>query len=168
MKYNTARFGEIEVPKEEVVFFPEGLFGFSSYHNYVIFNTQDGSPFRWLQSLDDGDLAFVIIEPLNFMFSYDLEVSDDETSFLGLVNPEDAVLYVIVTIPENTADMTANLQGPLVINIQNRKGKQIISTNQKHSVKVKVVDELAKREAKIKEAEKANKSEAPRVVEGQG
>ncbi|MBF0543494.1 MAG: flagellar assembly protein FliW [Candidatus Riflebacteria bacterium] len=158
MKFITARFGEIEVSKEEIIVFPEGLFGFKSYHQYVILNTQDRSPFRWLQSFDDGDLAFVIIEPLNFMFSYDLEVSDEEASFLGLVKPEDAAIYTIITIPENTMNMTANLQGPLVINAKTRIGRQIISNNSHHSVKVRVMDEIAKREAKLKEIENSHNS----------
>ncbi len=51
--------------------------------------------------LDDGNLAFVIIEPLSFMFEYDIEISDADAGFITLERAEDAVLYVIVTIPAN-------------------------------------------------------------------
>ena len=100
MKLVTARFGEIDILDEDIVMFPEGLLGFSEFHRFVILNSQEGSPFRWLQSLDDGNLAFVIIEPVNFLFSYDLDISDADADYIGLQKPEDAVLYSIVTIPE--------------------------------------------------------------------
>jgi len=151
MKVSTSRFGEIDITPEEIITFSEGILGFDLFHKFVILNPQDGSPFRWLQCVDNGDLAFVIIEPLNFMFSYDLEISDSDAAFLGLKNAEDAVLYSIVTIPDNAKDMTANLQGPLVINVKTRKGRQVISTDSHHHLKVKIIDEMTKRAEQIKD-----------------
>lgn len=153
MKISTSRFGKIEIVKDEIITFEEGLLGFGEYHQYVILNTDDGSPFRWLQCVDDGNLAFVIIEPLSFMFAYDIEISDSDAAFIALERAEDAVLYVIVSIPANPSDMTANLQGPLVVNAANRKGRQIISSNSRHSTKVRILDEMEKRAAKIKEVQ---------------
>lgn len=153
MKISTSRFGKVEIVKDEIITFEEGLLGFGEYHQYIILNTDDGSPFRWLQCVDDGNLAFVIIEPLSFMFEYDIEISDADAAFIKLVRAEDAVLYVVVSIPANPSDMTANLQGPLVINVANRKGRQIISSNSRHSTRVKILDEMERRAAKIKEVQ---------------
>jgi len=155
MQITTSRFGQIEIIPEEVVEFPEGLLGFDGYHRFVILNTQEGSPFRWLQSVDDGNLAFIIIEPLNFMFSYELEISDEDISFLAIERPEEVVLYAIVTIPENAQDMTANLQGPIVVNARNRKARQVISNNSHHSLKARIMDEMAKRELEMKKVAKS-------------
>lgn len=152
MKIKTSRFGEIEVAPEEIVVFADGLLGFDDHHSFVILNPQEGSPFRWLQSTTDGDLAFVIIEPLNFMFEYDLEISDADAAFINLTQAEDAVLYTIVTIPANPSDMTANLQGPLVINAKNRKGRQVISNKPEHVLKARIIDEMKKRADKLAEA----------------
>lgn len=155
MELLTSRFGKIEIAPEEIIAFPDGLLGFDSYKKFVILNTQEGSPFRWLQSVDDGNLAFIIIEPMNFMFSYDLEISDEDAARLKIQKPEDAALYAIVTIPDNAQDMTANLQGPLVINAKNRKGRQIISTNADHLVKTRIIDEMAKRERELQKVKKS-------------
>ncbi|MBI3038931.1 flagellar assembly protein FliW [bacterium] len=149
MKVTTLRFGEIEISPEEIIEFPEGLLGFDHLHRYVILNTQKDSPFRWLQCVEDGQLAFVIIEPLSFMFSYDLEISDSDAEFLGLKKAEDVILYAIVTIPENVQEMTANLQGPIVINAVNRKARQVISNNPELKLKTRILDEMAKRTEKI-------------------
>jgi flagellar assembly factor FliW len=157
MEITTSRFGNIKVAKEEIVTFPEGLLGFGSFKKFVILNTEGNSPFRWLQSLDDGDLAFIIIEPLNFMFSYEIDLADDEVAFLGLSKAEEVVIYAIVTIPENPKEMTANLQGPLVINAANRKARQIISGKSEHVLKARILDEMAKREAQVQNAGKKSK-----------
>jgi len=159
MNLSTARFGKISIADEEIITFDEGLLGFEDYHRYVVLNTDDGSPFRWLQCVDDGNLAFVIIEPLSFMFEYDLEISDSDAEFIALKRAEDAVLYVIVSIPQNPKDMTANLQGPLVINAANRHGRQIISSNSRHSVKARILDEMEKRAAKLKEVQDSLESD---------
>ena len=156
MKISTSRFGTIDVSDEEIVLFEEGLLGFGDYHRYVILNaSEQNSPFRWLQCLDDGNLAFVIIEPLNFMFEYDIEVSDSDQEFIGLTRGEDAILYAIVSIPANPQNMTANLQGPLLINVVNRKGRQIISSNPKHQIKTKILDEMQIRARKLQELNKS-------------
>ena len=159
MNLSTSRFGKISIADEEIITFKEGLLGFEDYHRYVVLNTDDGSPFRWLQCVDDGNLAFVIIEPLSFMFEYDLEIADADADFIGLKRAEDAVLYVIVSIPQNPKDMTANLQGPLVINAANRGGRQIISNNSRHSVKARILDEMEKRAAKLKEVQDSLESD---------
>lgn len=158
MNISTSRFGTIDVSDDEVVKFDEGLLGFGDYHRYVILNAanKNNSPFRWLQCVDDGNLAFVIIEPLNFMFEYDVEVSDSDQEFVGLTRSEDAIIYTIVSIPPNNPQgMTANLQGPLLINAVNRKGRQIISSNPRHSIKTKILEEMQVRARKIQELNKS-------------
>ena len=157
MEVTTSRFGRIEVSEEDIVRFEDGLLGFGEYHRYVILNAnnKNDSPFRWLQCLDDGNLAFVIIEPLNFMFEYDIEISDSDQEFVGLTRSEDAVIYTIVSIPPNAQDMTANCQGPLLINAVNRKGRQIISSNPRHSIKTKILQEMQIRARKIQELNKS-------------
>ncbi len=159
MKISTLRFGNIEVNVDEIVYFKEGLLGFEEYHRYVILNNDDGSPFRWLQCVDDGNLAFVIIEPLNFMFEYNIEISDSDQDFLKLTRAEDAILYTIVSIPENPHDMTANLQGPLLINAANRQARQIISSNPHHTVKARILTEMERRARKLKEIQNSLNSD---------
>jgi len=102
------------------------------------------------------------------MFSYDLEISDSDVAFLGVKAAEDVLLYGIVTIPENPRDMTANLQGPLVINIKSRKARQIVSADSSHSLKTGIISEMEKRAQKLKESQAtqaSQASQAPQVPE---
>jgi len=143
MKVETTRFGQIDVPDEDIIKFPEGILGFNGNHEYVILNDPSTEPLRWLQSLENPDLAFVIIDPLKFRDEYSIDLSDEEVEALELQGPEEAIIYAIVVIPkEQPEKMTANLQGPIVINASKMIAKQVISTNSKHKLKHYVLDEM--------------------------
>lgn len=163
MKFNTTRFGEIDIPQEDIITFPQGILGFSDSHRYVILNDPATDPLRWLQSIDDGHLAFVIIDPIRFRPEYALDLSDADVSSLQLESPDEAMIYSIVVIPKDDPQkMTANLQGPLVINAIKMTAKQVISTSPKHKLKHFILDEMEAMVAKKKD--KANTSESKAQV----
>ena len=95
VKIKTTRFDEIEVSEEEVIELPAGLIGFPELKRYVLLDHDTDSPFKWLQSLDDGAIAFVLINPLLFKPDYTVEVSESEVADLALDKEEDAVISVI-------------------------------------------------------------------------
>ena len=141
----TTRFGDIEVKDVDVVSLPAGLIGFPELKKYVLLDHDKDSPFKWLQSLDDGAIAFVLINPLLFKPDYMVEVTEAEVSDLELENEEDAIISVIITMPSNPQNMTANLKAPLVFNLKNRKGKQIILNNAEYTTRHNIMDEVKKR-----------------------
>jgi flagellar assembly factor FliW len=116
IKVTTTRFDEIEVDEKDVIELPAGLIGFPELKRYVILNHDENSPFKWLQSLDDGAIAFVIINPLLFRADYTVEVNEAEVSDLSIDKEQDAVISVIVTMPSDPQKMTANLKAPLIFN----------------------------------------------------
>ena len=135
MKLNTSRFGEIEVNEEEIITFSDGLFGFEDIKKYIIFQMEDDNPLMWMQSIEEGSLAFILIRPFEFNPNYSLQLSDNDVEELGLTSPDDSDIFGIVVVPEDPSKMTANLQGPVVINRVLKKGKQVISTSPKHKLK---------------------------------
>ena len=58
IKVKTTRFSEIEVDEKDVIELPSGLIGFPELKSYVLLDHDKDSPFKWLQSLDDGAIAF--------------------------------------------------------------------------------------------------------------
>ncbi len=139
MKVVSRRFGTYEIPEKKIITFPEGILGFEDEKKYVILEDGADSPFKWLHAVDDPDLAFIIIDPRLFYPSYEIVLSKDDGEKLSLQNPEDAAVYVIVVIPEDPAQMTANLQAPLVINSQNRFGRQVVLSDNRYSLKHKIL-----------------------------
>jgi flagellar assembly factor FliW len=167
LKFQTSRFGEIEVNEEDTIELPDGLIGFPELIKYVLLDHDSDSPFKWLQSLDDGNMAFVVISPLTFRPDYTAEVSEDEISGLKLSKPEDAVVSVIVTIPSDPKKMSANLKAPLIFNLRNRLGKQVILKDPQMLTKHYIMDEMKKfakpPEAQVEEVKKASVAKTKKV-----
>ena len=119
------RFGALEIPADELIEFPEGLVGLGG-SRYVIVRTGDDSPFAWLQSADDPDLALPITDPWAFFADYVLELSDEATAAAGL--PEDGTdvrVWVTVRAAGELQDFCANLKAPIVVS--GGKGAQVIN-----------------------------------------
>lgn len=153
MKLNTTRFGEIDVKENDIITLPEGLVGFPEYTRYVLLDHDKDSPFKWLQSLDEGAVAFVVMSPLMFRPDYTVEVTEEEVSSLTLESAEDAVISVIVTIPSDPKKISANLKAPLVFNAKNRIGKQVIVKDAQYQTKHFIIDEMKKYARKDQQAE---------------
>ena len=147
IKVKTTRFGEIDVKDADLIELPAGLIGFPELKRYVLLDHDKESPFKWLQSLDDGAIAFVLINPLLFKPDYTVEVTEAEVSDLDLKNEEDAVISVIITIPTNPQNMTANLKAPLVFNLHNRRGKQLVLSNSAYTTRHNIMEEVKKQTA---------------------
>lgn len=123
----TSRFGEIEYSTDAVLTFCDGLLGFPLFKSYAIIEHKEGSAFRWLQSLDEPGLAFLVVDPFVFVNTYEFEINDRDANDLKLAEDTPRVVYTIVTIPRGKPDeMTMNLAGPIVINAETRDAKQFV------------------------------------------
>lgn len=138
-------FGKIEVDEKQIISFPDGILGFEFVKKFVILDSAEKTPFKWMQAYSEPDLAFVIIRPEDFMEKYDPSISQADLDALEAKSSDKLVIFSIVTIPANPSCMTANLQGPIVINTKKRIGRQIISMDERYKVKHKILDELKKR-----------------------
>ena len=142
MEIETLRFGKIPVHEDKIITFPKGILGFARNKRYVLFPHSEGSPFFWLQSVEDGDLAFVVMNPQVVKPDYSVDIEEGFLDELDVKQPSDLEVMCIVTIPRNKPEtMTINLLGPLVINSQNRCAVQVICDRQSYSHRHPVVPE---------------------------
>lgn len=149
---DSTRFGRIEVDTDAVITFSQGPFGFENYRRFVVLCLDEKSPFRWLQSMEEPSLAFVVIEPRHFMPDYAPTISDADAEALGLDADTPVLTYVIVTIPAGKPEqMTANLMGPIVINAATRTARQVIVEDDCYSTKHSILQELMKRRPEARE-----------------
>lgn len=142
MQVKSARFGKLTVPEDKILTFPDGLLGLEHCKRYVILDHAPDTPFKWLQGIDDPDLAFVIINPAEFQPNYVVELGRDDVLKLGLKDAGEAAVYVLVVIPEDPSAMTANLQGPLVINADRRVGRQVVLADGRYRTRHLILAEL--------------------------
>ena len=126
MQIETLRFGAIEIPEEAVLTFPQGLLGFGEAQRFCLLPYAPSHVLRWLQSVDDPTLAFLTVEPHQFFPSYEIVLSDADMRSLELDRPGDAAVLALLTISRDQEAVTADLAGPIVVNIRNRRGRQIV------------------------------------------
>lgn len=121
------RFGSLEYSKTDVFNFSEGLIGFSHCQNFIFVQTQSKGSFRWLQSIEEPTLAFLVVDPADYVRGYALEIEDEEAVSLK-IGPDTATLVLTTASipPSRPQDMTINLAGPIVINVDARLGRQLI------------------------------------------
>lgn len=137
VRINSRRFGPVSVREDQVILLTPGLLGFARFQRYILIEHQAESPFLWLQSVDNPDLAFVVIEPGLIMPGYEPGNSDEVRQELAAETSEDIKTLVILTIPPGRPqEMTANLMGPVVINLKNRRGKQLVMEGYSHQHRV--------------------------------
>lgn len=141
MKAYTTRFGEIEISEETIISFPNGILGFPDQTNYALINTDDNSPLKWLQSLDDPTLAFVVTNPNLFKSDYMVDAYRKDLADINVQSEEEVLVLVIVTVPKDPSKMTANLKGPILINTQNRLAKQLVIDNNEYEIKYRLLSD---------------------------
>lgn len=160
MKFDTTRFGQIEVKPEDIMIFPDGPLGFPDSTRFTFVDEERAAPFRMLQSLDNPALAFVVVDPLIARPDYHFDVTMDDLKMIKAETTENLLVYAIVTMNRNIHDVTVNLQGPLVINPKQKLGHQFVLIETEYTTREKLlinVDEEA-REQNITQntAEKQN------------
>jgi len=142
VKVATKAYGLIDVDERQKIIFPQGLFGFENLKDYLLLDAER-QPFYWLQSIDMEQVAFVLLSPFLFRPDYELNISNEELAEIGINAPEKALVFSIVTIPPDGSPITANLQGPLVINRDTRTGKQTVLSDARWKTKHDIMAELA-------------------------
>ncbi len=142
IELRSRRFGNLVVPAEEVLEFADGLVGLPRCRRFVIMDHHEGSPFKWMVSLDDPDLGFAVVDPCDFVPGYRRSI-EEEVARLGGIGEGEVALLTIVTIPPDPARMTIDLMAPVVVNLRTRQAKQVVLESSSYPVDCPLVSLVA-------------------------
>jgi flagellar assembly factor FliW len=145
MRVQTTRFGEVEISVEDLVDFAEGLLGFSQLRRFVILDDPNDEIFAWLQSCENPDIAFPILEPELFAPNYAVELSKADLEALQLTDQKSGKFFNIITIPADPTLMTANLKAPVIINIGKRLARQCVLQDNNLAIREPIFSKLQQR-----------------------
>ncbi len=137
MNVETTRFGTVEVEDSRILTFPAGLLGFSGYKSFALLQPDDDGAFFWLQSVEAPELAFVVTDPTLWVREYEVPIRREQMEGLALDSPDRSQVFVIVN--KYGSSLTANLQGPLVINVGNRRGVQMVLADRRWTTRHEIV-----------------------------
>lgn len=147
MELLTRNFGTITIEEEKVITFKEGIPGFEELTRYMLIeDTEDTeSPFIYLQSIENGQICFILIDPGFLIKDYSIEMKEGYLLALGEGEAEDFNMFVIVTAKNNFEESTVNLLAPIIIQHETRKGMQIILENTSYKTRHKIIDLIKER-----------------------
>lgn len=127
MKYSTKYFGSIDYDPDELLSFPNGLFGFEQEKAFLLlpFHGSDGN-LLCFQSANTPSLAFIAMNPFSLKPDYVPVLSDEELYFMGVHTSEELCYYVFCAVREPVGESTVNLKCPIVVNPDEKKAIQVI------------------------------------------
>lgn len=137
MRIQTRYQGEVEVNKDQILSFPQGLLGFVDNTEFVLLDVHGNDSFKFLQDIYNSHISFLLINPWEFYSDYDVVLPDEELQKIEIKskNKNDISVFTIVTLGKTFKESTANLLAPIVINLSNKKGKQFILNDSEYITK---------------------------------
>ncbi|MDA7950295.1 MAG: flagellar assembly protein FliW [Pirellulaceae bacterium] len=128
MYINTSRFGQISIVAEDVIIFPKGVVGFEDCRHWIVLASEEGNSVGWLQSVSQPTVALPVISPRRIDPGYEIKLAQEDLDDLSLSSPSLAYTLVVLSRHEET-QLSANLRAPVLINLDDRLGKQVITLN---------------------------------------
>jgi len=127
--------------EDVIISFPSGLIGFSELHSFRLFEPAGGYPLKFLQAVEDESISFTCMDVAAIKMDYEFALKEEEAKALALEKPEDAMVLALVVIPEDPHRMTANLAGPVVINVKTREGRQVVLNTETYPLKYPILSD---------------------------
>lgn len=145
MVIHTSRFGAVSISSDDVLHFPEGILGFNELRRFVLLDDPSDELFAWLQSCEDPNVAFPLLEPELFSSNYSIQLTKHDLEALELQDITGARVFAIITVPADPTQMTANLKAPIVINIGRRLARQVVLQDNGLAIREPIFSRLQQR-----------------------
>ncbi len=138
--FENTKFGEVTIDRRDLLVFPHGLPGFERFKEFGLVELEEETPFLRLLSLDEPRLGFVILNPMLVWSDYDPGIGQEDLQGLGIEKAEQLGIYCIVTLSTIPGEVTANLKGPICINTDTMRAKQMILVGDRYHTKHSVLE----------------------------
>ena len=148
MFIKTKIFGDVEISDDKILTFEDGIIGFPDLKHFTLIHDEEkgkDAGIRYFQSIEEPAFAMPVMNPLMVCEDYNPQVSEEFLASLGNITDENIVVLVTVTVPTDLTKMTVNLQGPIIINSDEKKGAQIIVEGSEYPVKFPIYEILKSR-----------------------
>jgi len=131
----TTRFGDVTFSQDAIIEFPWGLPGFAHLHYFLALTVEDDTNFVWLQSIDEPGVALPAGDPWQLFPAYEPRLPAYAPVALELQQPDAFPVLCVIVVTKDAAEMTMNLLAPVVINLQSRRGRQVMLEQSGYSVR---------------------------------
>lgn len=128
-------YGKIVYDKSEIIKFDKGLLGFEDLNNFIVRVIEENKSFKLLHSLENNQIAFVVINPFEFKSNYEIDIEEEILARLNIKNESDVMILNTVTLSNDPSKITTNLRAPIVINVLNKMAEQVILKTEEYKIK---------------------------------
>jgi flagellar assembly factor FliW len=128
MQIETMHFGPVEIEVDDILLFPHGMVAFEDCRHWVLLADEDNPTLAWLQSVSRSEVALPVVSPRRFAADYTVHVTRGQLVPLEFSQFDQA--YVLAVVSSSDGDLTLNLKAPLIINLDRRLGRQVITTDE--------------------------------------
>jgi len=128
MQISTTHFGPVEIEIDDILFFPHGIVAFEDCRHWVLLSDEENPALAWLQSVGSAEVALPVVSPRRFAPEYSVHVSRGQLLPLDFSQFDQA--YVLTVLSQSDGDLTLNLKAPLIINLDRRLGRQVITSDE--------------------------------------
>ncbi len=131
-------FGQVDIKDEHIINFENGIPGFEKYKRYSILDIEGSKVFKCLQSIDESQVSFIIVNPWDVIDDYEIDIKDSEIESIAENDLSNIFVYSVVNISEDR--VTCNLMAPIIVNVKTHNGKQFVPQSSKYSIKHRIIE----------------------------
>jgi flagellar assembly factor FliW len=135
MKLNTKYHGVREYNENDIITFKKALPGFEDLKKFILFPVEENELFSILHSIENEEIGLVVMSPFSLVKDYEFKLSEDKIVELSIESPEEVLVLNTVTLGSKVEHITTNLKAPIIINIKQKLGEQIILDNDSYKIK---------------------------------
>ena len=135
MQIETRAFGTIEIDEDQIITLTEPMAGFPGHSRFAVLDPDPDVPFKWFQSVDSAEVCFLITDPAPFFPDYRVELSKRQLQDLDIDEDTDTAVAVVLRVPEEMTEATANLLAPFIFNTRAKLARQVILEGSGHPVR---------------------------------
>ena len=128
MHIGTRHFGPVEIEIDDILLFPHGVIAFEDCRHWVLLADAKNPALAWLQSVSREEVALPVVSPRRFAPGYSVHVARGQLLPLEFSQFDQA--YVLSVVSQSDGDLTLNLKAPLIINLDRRLGRQVITSDE--------------------------------------
>ncbi|WP_066824164.1 flagellar assembly protein FliW [Clostridium tepidiprofundi] len=141
MKFETKYHGTIQFNEDEIIYFKNGLPGFEELKKFIILPVEDNEFFNILHSTENNEVGFIVVSPFNVVKDYEFDLNEDKLKQLKIRDYSQVSVYNTVTLNSNIKKITVNLRAPIIINIEEKLGEQVILNDSRYLIKHPLIKE---------------------------
>ena len=117
------------------ILFEKGIPGFEDYKYFNVNIIKDNEKFYSIVSKEDDNIGFISISPFEIKKDYEIDLDDEFVKELDIKSEKDVLVLCLMSLGKTLKDSTANLKAPIIINIKNNRGRQLILQDDKYKIK---------------------------------